>query len=49
MLRNVYTQYPQFMLDDMKEAERAAVVTEFQSILFDDLTIRLDDVFKRVE
>ena len=49
VLRNVYTQYPQFMLDDMKEAERAAVVTEFQSILFDDLTIRLDDVFKRVE
>lgn len=47
-LHNVYAQFPQFMLDDMTEEERAAVVTEFQSVLFDDLTIRLEDVFKRV-
>ena len=48
VLRGVYAQYPQYMLDDMTEEERAAVVTEFQSGLFDDLTVRLDDVFKRV-
>ena len=48
VLRGVYSQYPKFMLDDMKEEERAAVVTEFQSVLFDDLTVRLSDVFKRV-
>lgn len=48
VLHNVYAQFPQFMLDDMTEEERAAVVTEFQSVLFDDLTIRLEDVFKRV-
>ncbi len=48
VLRGVYAQYPKYMLDEMKEEERAAVVTEFQCSLFDDLTIRLDDVFKRV-
>ncbi|MBQ9617718.1 MAG: Uma2 family endonuclease [Oscillibacter sp.] len=48
VLRGVYAQYPKYMLDEMKEEERAALVTEFQCSLFDDLTIRLDDVFKRV-
>lgn len=48
VLRGVYSQYPKFMLDDMKEEERAAVVTEFPCALFDDLTVRLEDVFKRV-
>ena len=48
VLRGVYAQYPKFMLDDMKEEERAAVVTEFPCALFEDLTVRLEDVFKRV-
>ena len=44
-LRDVYALYPPFMLKRMKEAEKAALVTEFQCALFDGLTIRLEDVF----
>ena len=47
-LRGVYARYPQFMLDDMSEAEKAALVTEFSCTLFDGLTVPLDDVFYRV-
>ena len=47
-LRGVYYQYPDFMLEDMKEEERAELVTEFRCSLFDDLTVRLKDVFLRV-
>lgn len=48
ILRDVYQQYPSFMLKKMNEEERAALVTEFQCTLFDDLTIPLEDVFYRV-
>ena len=48
VLRDVYQQYPEFMLKRMKEEEKAALVTEFQSAVFDGLTVRLDDVFYRV-
>jgi Uma2 family endonuclease len=48
VLRDVYTRYPPFMLQRMKEAEKNALVTEFQCTLFDDLSIRLEDVFYRV-
>ena len=48
VLRDVFQQYPDFMLKRMKEDERAAVVTEFRCSLFDDLTIRLEDIFYRV-
>ena len=48
VLRGVHTLYPQFMLDDMTDEERAAVPTEFTCALFDDLSVRLADVFKRV-
>ena len=48
VLRDVYQQYPDFMLKRMKEEEKAALVTEFQSAVFDGLTVRLDDVFYRV-
>lgn len=33
----------------MTEAERAAVQTEFQCSLFDDLTIRLEDIFEDID
>ena len=45
VLRDVYTLYPSFMLKRMKDDEKAALVTEFKCSLFDDLTIRLEDVF----
>ena len=48
LLRDVYTQYLPDDLKDMTDEERAAVVTEFKCSLFDDLTIRLKDIFYRV-
>ena len=47
-LREVYTQYPDYMLNNMTEDERAAVTTGFQCSLFDDLMIKVDDIFYRV-
>lgn len=48
-LHAVYVLYPDYMLDIMTEAERAAVQTEFQCSLFDDLTIHLEDIFENVD
>lgn len=50
VLRDVYTDYTPEMLEDFEDEEEklAAVVTEFQCSLFDDLTIRLKDIFQRV-
>lgn len=45
---DVYTLHPDWALEQMKEEERAAVVTEFKCHLYDDLTIRLDDVFSDI-
>ena len=42
---NSYAVYPDWQLARMSEEEKAAVVTEFQCSLYDDLTIRLDDIF----
>lgn len=47
-VRDVYTHYTENELRRMKEADRAEVVTEFQCTLFDDLTIKLEDIFYRV-
>ena len=47
-LRDIYTKYTEEAFADLDEEEKAAAVTEFHSSLFDDLTIRLDDVFYRV-
>lgn len=49
VLQEIYTLYPDYMVEAMSEAERAALVTEFQCSLFNDLTIHLEDVFERVE
>ena len=42
---NVYTLYPAEELEEMTDEERAAIVTEFKCHLYDDLIIRLDDIF----
>ena len=47
-LRDIYTKYTEEAFADLDDEEKAAVVTEFHCSLFDDLTIRLDDVFYRV-
>ena len=49
ILHETYAVYPDWMLAKMKPEERAAVVTEFKCSLYDDLLIRLDDVFYRVD
>ena len=46
-LRGVYTLYADYILAEMTEEERAVVPTGFQCTLFDDLTVRLEDVFYR--
>ena len=48
ILRDIYHKYPPAVLSNMKEKERAEVVTEFQCVIFESLTVRLDDVFGRV-
>ena len=48
VLRDIYHKYPAYMLEHMSDEERASVVTEFKCSLFDDLTIRLEDIFHRV-
>ena len=47
-LRDIYYHTPAYMMDAMTEEEKAEVVTEFRCSLFDDLSIRLADVFERV-
>ncbi len=49
VLRDVYALCPPHMLKRMKESERAELVTEFQCTLFDDLTVRLEDVFRDID
>ena len=48
VLRDVYHKYSAAELADMKESERAEIVTEFKSSLFDDLTISVERIFRRV-
>jgi len=48
-LHAVYVLCPDYMLDIMTEAERASVQTEFQCSLFDDLTIRPEDIFEDID
>ena len=48
VLHGVFALYPDFMLQKMKEEEKAEMITEFQCSLFDDLPIRLEDIFYRV-
>ena len=45
---NTYALFPEWMLQRMRPEERASVVTEFKCSLYDDLPIRLSDVFARV-
>ena len=47
-LHEVYAIYPDYMLDKMTEAERAALPASFRCSLFEDLDIVLEDIFDRV-
>ena len=45
VLDGLYTLYPPEELEELTEAEKAAVKTEFKCHLYDDLIIRLEDIF----
>ena len=45
VLDDVYTVRPDWMLKQMTKEEKDAIVTEFKCHLYDDLIIRLDDIF----
>ena len=45
ILHDVYTVHPDWILKQMTDEEKAALVTEFKCHLYDDLVIRLDDIF----
>lgn len=45
ILHDIYAVHPTWELEQMKEEERAAVVTHFKCSLFDDLEISLDEIF----
>ncbi len=46
-LNDVYVIHPDYLLNKMTEEEKAAIVTEFKCSLYDDLIIKLEDVFER--
>lgn len=48
VLHAVYAIHPDYMMNIMSETEKAAIVTEFQCSLFDDLTIHLEDIFEGI-
>ena len=45
VLDNLYTFYSEEELADLEERDRAGLVTEFKCHLYDDLVIRLEDIF----
>jgi len=45
-LDEIYTVYPDYVLEAMSEEERSRVPTDFKTSLFPDLTITLEDVFE---
>ena len=48
VLRGLYAHYTPEELDELDEKDRAKVVPEFRCALFDDLSVKLEDVFHRV-
>ena len=46
---NIYEIYPDYVLEYMTEEEKTALPYEFKTSLFDDLVIKLEDVFRGVQ
>ena len=49
VLNDIYVIQPDYVLDDMSEAEKAELVWDFKCSLYDDLLIHLEDIFERVK
>lgn len=47
VLDDIYSVYPDCLLEKMTEEEQGKIKTEFQCSLFNDLVISLDEVFAR--
>lgn len=47
VLDDIYSIYPDYLLEKMTEEEQGKIKTEFQCSLFNDLVISLDEVFAR--
>lgn len=48
-LSNEYILYPQSEIDDMTDEEKATIVYEFKTSLFDDFTIDIREVFEDID
>lgn len=48
ILDNIYRMFSQNMLEDMTDEEKDNIITEFKCSLFDELVIKLDDIFKNL-
>ena len=49
ILHDIYQIYPDYMIDNMlTDDQKAAIIYEFKTSLFDDLVIKIDDVFEGV-
>jgi len=48
-LHDVYQIYPEYAIKNMSDEEIAAIAYEFKTSLFDDLTIRIEDIFEGIE
>jgi len=45
ILHDIYTKHPDWVVEQMTEEEQGRVITEFKCRLYDDLIIRLEDIF----
>lgn len=49
ILNDVYVIHPDYMLKKMTNEEQAAIIKEFKCSLYNDLTIKLEDIFERIK
>ncbi len=49
MIKEIYAVHPDYYLNKLTDEERTAIPTKFKCSLYDDLTIKLADVFYRVK
>lgn len=47
-LDNLYNIYPDYLLEKMTDEEKSQIATEFKTSLYEDMIIRLDDVFEDI-
>lgn len=47
ILNEVYVIHPDYVIGKMSAEEKAAIITEFKCSLYDDLIIKLEDIFRR--